>query len=356
MLRGFAALSVVMLHLAYDYNNQFQPERISVIRWTPLASHGVTLFFLISGFVIFMSVERAKRPIDFVISRCGRLYPPYWAAVILSTVVLIVFPVIGTPGVKSLLKRAVVNLTMFQSWVHVNHIDPVYWTLRVEMSFYLIMLILIWLKATRWALAVMSGLVLLAVLDHLFLPRVEGSMYSSLREILMLDNACAFAAGIVLYRARSGWKLSYLGILLLCVASPATAWVEPVDPLLDSIFFVGLSALVYASSVGWLDFLTIRPLLYLGTISYSLYLTHHWIGVVIRDRLDRAGFQPDFTLFVAVLATLVVASLIHSFVERPSMEWIRRRFRKTDAAPVASGPQPALGLDSKVSRLSQTPE
>ena len=51
--------------------------------------NGVQLFFAISGFVIFMTLERTKKPLDFIVSRFSRLYPAYWAALLLTTEALI---------------------------------------------------------------------------------------------------------------------------------------------------------------------------------------------------------------------------------------------------------------------------
>jgi peptidoglycan/LPS O-acetylase OafA/YrhL len=48
---------------------------------------GVNLFFVISGFVIFMTLDRTLVPLDFVISRTSRLFPAYWAAIIITMVI-----------------------------------------------------------------------------------------------------------------------------------------------------------------------------------------------------------------------------------------------------------------------------
>ena len=82
-LRGLAAMAVVLFHFSTRFSElypQAAPQAWSV----PLGYVGVNLFFIISGFVIFMTVERTARPADFVVSRISRLYPAYWVAIILT--------------------------------------------------------------------------------------------------------------------------------------------------------------------------------------------------------------------------------------------------------------------------------
>ena len=74
-LRGIAALAVVFSHYAAQHNSHF-PEDPPPFHGFEWGAAGVQLFFIISGFVIFMSARRANRPSDFAISRAARLYPP----------------------------------------------------------------------------------------------------------------------------------------------------------------------------------------------------------------------------------------------------------------------------------------
>jgi peptidoglycan/LPS O-acetylase OafA/YrhL len=326
-LRGIAALSVMLLHFTTDFHRDFGPTRISSITWG-YGAYGVHLFFLISGFVILMTAERSKRPYDFVVSRFSRLYPPYWAAIVLTTILLIALPTIGAPEAPHLLRRAVVDLTMFQSWIGVGSVDSVYWTLQVEMSFYLILLILIWRKAVGYAIGVMTGLVVLALLDHLFVPRPWSTSYAHLRQLMILEHAYLFTAGMVLYKIREGFRLRYVFILLLCALCPATAMYWPNNPPIDASVAITLAFIVYLATSGRADWIACRPLLYLGGISYSLYLTHHWLGQVFLNRADKWGMNPNLALAAGVSLCLLTASLMTYLVERPSLHWLRQRLSR----------------------------
>jgi len=101
-----------------------------------LGHYGVELFFVISGFVILMTLERSRTWRDFTFSRFSRLYPSYWAVVCLTVLLA---------WTMELPRRFwfggfVVNLTMIQTFVRWPHLDEVSWSLAVELGFYVLML------------------------------------------------------------------------------------------------------------------------------------------------------------------------------------------------------------------------
>ncbi|MEK4129105.1 acyltransferase [Solibacillus sp. FSL W8-0474] len=73
-LRGLAALAVVIFHYTTRYNELFGHEKSSYLNFT-FGHMGVNLFFMISGFVIFMTLRRINNVKEFAIKRAFRLYP-----------------------------------------------------------------------------------------------------------------------------------------------------------------------------------------------------------------------------------------------------------------------------------------
>ena len=137
-LRGVAALAVVLFHYSFGFVTRYAPEATPLV-WMPHGHLGVNLFFVISGFVIFMTLTRVQRPMDFVVSRFSRLFPAYWVAVGLTFAVV---GVAGLPGKEVTAWQALANLAMVHGLFRVPHVDGVYWTLEVELLFYAGMLAL----------------------------------------------------------------------------------------------------------------------------------------------------------------------------------------------------------------------
>lgn len=134
-LRGMAALMVVFFHFTWG-----RPD--SHVNFN-IGNMGVELFFIISGFVIFMSLSKIKTGSEFIISRFSRLYPTYWASLTFTFILINIYyhyTIIDFP--KLVLKDYLVNLSMFQFFFSVPNVDESYWTLTIELLFYFFMFLL----------------------------------------------------------------------------------------------------------------------------------------------------------------------------------------------------------------------
>jgi peptidoglycan/LPS O-acetylase OafA/YrhL len=83
----------------------------------------------------------------------------------------------------------------------------------------------------------------------------------------------------------------------------------------------------------------LRPLVFAGTISYSLYLVHQKIGHAVLIELASRGWSPLARIAAATLLALALASAITFLVERPALQEIRRRYK---ARAVGKDPRPRL--------------
>ena len=313
-LRGLAAFSVLLGHYTANYHRLYGhgPELLFKYPW---AGYGVMLFFMISGFVILMSAERGSAG-DFAWNRFSRLYPAYWTAVATTFAVLSMFDL---PGRQPSGRLALVNLTMVQNLLGVGSVDGVYWTLHVEMYFYAIVFFLLlrgWVRNIQVALL---GLVVLATADRLFFHEVNWPWVVRLRHVLILDHAYAFLIGVTLYRSMKAPRLWHAGAVAVCLAYTLCK-----GSGVDFYFASGFTVLMFLTTRGYLKVLEWRPLVFLGTISYSLYLTHQNIGYVIIRAGYAAGLNPNVSVAIAAVAALVIAVAITFGVERPAMSLLRR--------------------------------
>src|SRR5262249_37418708 len=158
-----AAAYVVVFHFsAGDRGSWHAPSRTLFAPLFSVASYGwlgVELFFMISGFVICLS-SWGKTFGQFAASRFIRLYPAYWFGILLTPVVVLIDQsrahALAWPHVLE-------NLTMTQAWAGVPAVDPSYWTLAIELNFYLLVAVVLVSWGFTYFRVVTFGMVWLAV-------------------------------------------------------------------------------------------------------------------------------------------------------------------------------------------------
>jgi peptidoglycan/LPS O-acetylase OafA/YrhL len=327
ILRFAAALGV----LAYHYISSYLPED-STEPWLATAAQltrygylGVELFFIISGFVILWSAQ-GKPAASFAISRFCRLYPAFWAAMLLtSACYLLLGPYAPqVSGQEISLHRLLANATMMPHLFDAERIDGVYWTLELEIRFYFLIFALLLLRQIgnieRWLylwLGVCTWITLAGA------PRW-------IEFFAVAPYGSFFIGGCLLYLIQSGgWTWPRAVALSATVALSVTeslriragfitadaesAWVIPL--LVIMLFGVLLLALVVLHRP---DRLTQSSFSYrLGALTYPLYLTHAAIGrMLIEILLPRVGTVLAVSL--TTLCAIVIAQLLVVLVDEPA--------------------------------------
>jgi len=323
--RGAAALWVVVYHLTLRYPNFLLGQD------TPLEpiGFGITLqdlgiipvlwFFLISGFVISWTIDRCATPMDFVISRVSRIYPAYWASLAIIVGAVALWPL---PNVALQPTQVLVNLTMLQNQLFIGNVAGVYWTLGVEVGFYIFALAVFAAGLWRFVHLFALAWVLLAIA---VVPLADFGIAFPWRasHLLSLHEAPFLVAGMMLYRLwRGHGRLVSALILGVCVDAMVGS-----NPLGSVATVLAVMALIGWSCRGGLRFLAAPPLLWLGSISYSLYLVHEYPGYIVMGAADRAGMPHGLGIAAALAIALILATAVSYGIERPAMRLIRNRWR-----------------------------
>jgi peptidoglycan/LPS O-acetylase OafA/YrhL len=313
-LRGLAALGVLFCHFASTCH------RLSILPCDfPYGAYGPHLFFMISGFVILMTLSRTQRAADFVVSRFSRLYPVYWASIALTLAVLWAFPNGQSLPTST---QVLVNLSMLQTWLRVPDLEVAYWTLGVELKFYFLMF-LIYLTGRIRSIEPFVALWLGLLAAYRLAAAFGVPLTSPAKTVLIADYGHLFAAGLLFYQIKMvghHWTRHALLAACLVLQMAAAGW----EAAAVVAAFFGLFYLFVFDRLRWI---AIRPMVYLGTISYSLYLIHGCIGNACIPRLPGLWRWPALTMAVPLLLSLLAAAAITHGIEQPALRLIRTRYR-----------------------------
>ncbi len=321
VLRGFAA-AAVMLHHEGQYYDVLYPGRAPLSFNLGPGHFGVELFFIISGFVILMTTESKKTVRDFAVSRFTRLMPAFVAAMLLATVILRHWPM--PPLDKPTLPEILANLTMAPGLFGQNVIDLPYWTLAYELVFYILMAVALKFRALRsietW------GLLWVAV-GWLYVATVDVKLHHRTAIVLLAYYGDFFLIGMCLYRIVAGAARPITYIALACALGATAVGGGEQAFYTPGYIYLPLAA-AFALIVWWAtsaraSWLAWRPLVFLGRISYPLYLVH----VVLGFEIIRLGVEHGWTTLQGVLAAVIVslaaATLLHYLIEQPGQRWSR---------------------------------
>ena len=330
-LRFLAALCVIFFHFAFRGGAAGVMPPLDLPAWLVSMSQygylGVSLFFMISGFVIAYSAE-GRAPLEFAAARFARLYPAHVAAVTLTFAVTLAF---GAPLFTAGFSQYFANLTMFAPLFGQEFMDGAYWSIVLELIFYGWVFLFL-----AFGLFEKSGerIVLCWLLISLVNELLIGS--KPLRFLFLTEYAGFFAAGVLIYRLRAG-KGGFAAVPLLALSFAisvqtslaglkiiAARYDAELSGALAAGLVLGIYALFYAATSPERTRLPVRFLAVAGSLTYPLYLIHQHIGYIAFTRLR--GTVNDKALFGLVLAGLVFAAYaVWICVDRPLSKKLRSR-------------------------------
>jgi len=335
-LRGVAALLVVLFH--------FTMGKKEALYGFNLGFTGVYLFFIISGFVILLTLEKTNSWKDFVINRFSRLYPTYWTCVTFTTIIILFRLKFHHSFSFSILPQYFANMTMFQSYLNYENIDGPYWTMLIEMIFYLYMLFIFISKKLHY-IETISMFMLIPIsfcYTHFFCASFPILFKQLIKFFPLISYFPLFCAGIVFYKIKFQKNLLirniYLIICYFCQLMATSAGNR--DALFLSSYQISLMLLIYfvifyLYITDKLLFIVNKVTVFLGTISFSLYLVHQYISlsVILPNLVKHLNIWLAFSVMLSIVIGL--AFLINHFIEKPTMNYIRT-LRKSKIQPIKS--------------------
>lgn len=341
-LDGFRAVAILAV-LAYHYaviwcppyqGHSYYPYGAAFAR-IPLLNYGwagVEFFFVISGFVIFFTLQRCSSVIDFLRRRVARLWP---AMLFCATITAIAVDKFGPSEwhvnfFSWLSSILFIRPDSFDRSLHTHLIwvDGSYWTLWVEIRFYALAAA-IFLVARHHLRLVVLGLLMSSFLLHW---TGSGKLSTSLKTVLLIEYMPYFLMGCFFYfRKMDGrWNLYTAGgVALSCamaIYSGYTFWgfrVGNADGFAIANFVIVGIFILFTYEHPVLRVFETKFFVSLGEASYSLYLLHQVLGISLMQLLS-VWLPPLASLALTLVIILGVSFGSFLFVEVPGKRLIMR--------------------------------
>lgn len=317
-LRGIAALGVVLFHYLpyYDqlYGHTFTPPAI-----LDFGRYGVHLFFILSGFVIFMTLERTRTAGWFGLARAFRLMPALWAGIAIT---FLMVHALGPEDRAVSFGSALLNVTLLHEYLEFPHVDGAYWSLVIEATFYCwITLLFYGLKEWSRIRIALWIWVAISYAGVIWWKAIPDALDFLVKDLLFVKYAPLFVSGMLIYRwHQHGRPIALDGLLLaLAIGHALVAYKAPFN-----VFVLGCYGVFVLAVAGYLNLLANRAMLWLGSLSYALYLVHQNIGYGVIAWSYDAGVPGWIGVCLALSLALAIASAIHYTIEKPALGWFRK--------------------------------
>lgn len=296
-----------------------------------LGPFGVSLFFLISGYVISLSFQHKMGAVSFAKARFLRIYPVHWAALVLVLWLTAVTYGAGGSPLPYSARSIFLNFFNIQNLFEPMNINPVIWSLVREEVFYITISLQVWLgrKITvRNSLIAIAALVSVVGLRW-YLHATSQKQFVALNALASTSHHVVFiyfGTLIFVYDQRIETRRNSLEkylVLSLCMALfvLANSFYNKVDNGLPNFPFGSylFSLVLFLMLIRFknLNFKS-AVLEFFAKISYPLYLVHVTVGWLVLYFASRANGSYLFSLALAFAGPIVIATLIHFAVEKPT--------------------------------------
>ena len=328
-IRAISCLNLLLFHFTWVYAHKYGFTSPLAYMF-PYGKYGVQLFFMLSGFVNVMTLVGKRTTSDFLVARCIRIFPSYWFCILLNVLLFSFIPFFGQD--VSIASTAA-NLSTMPKLFGFTNMEPVTWTLQVEMLFYTFLVLMTafggWKNTLR---NLMIGTVVClagCASMHWFKTAWPDSgltgTFGVVEQLFILRNFPLFVMGMLLneiHNNRGNKWHNGLGILFAAIVFHAVD-LRGHNPAATALLFGMLAMGAY----GKIPPLRWKPLVYVSSISYTLYLFHNNIGSCCINQLEIFGFGPHVSIVIATGLMIALAAATTIWFEAPITKFLRSKYK-----------------------------
>ncbi|NRR15832.1 acyltransferase family protein [Bacillus pacificus] len=351
-IRGLAALTVVFGHFCLMLPSLPNSIKFSPLRFLWAGGEAVIVFYVLSGFVLSMALYHSKINYwGYLIKRFVRIYIPYYFWIIVTFVLFILFSSYEVVGLRdwfydrwqgSTTKLDILNHFVLLNNFFTENYNPVIWSLaqemRISIVFPLLFLLFYKLNWKKTILFALSFSLISVVLNMLHIGKAEG-FYNGYADTLHFTSM--FMVGMLLFKYQEKLIYSYrnmkkfkkgflivLGVILYLYSILIYGFSRNDTTFLlkdwGVVMGVSIFIIMAMSNLKVKAFLNKSVFVYLGEISYSIYLCHFPIMMVL-FKLLYTKIPIFFLLTLCSAMTLLFSIVSYHLIEKKCINWAKQR-------------------------------
>ncbi|PEF09666.1 acyltransferase [Bacillus thuringiensis] len=351
-IRGLAALTVVFGHFCLMLPSLPNSIKFSPLRFLWAGGEAVIVFYVLSGFVLSMALYHSKTNYwGYLIKRFVRIYIPYYFWMIVTFVLFILFSSYEVVGLRDWFydrwQGPITKLDILNHFVLLNNFftenyNPVIWSLaqemRISIVFPLLFLLFYKLNWKKTILFALSFSLISVVLNMLHIGKAEG-FYNGYADTLHFTSM--FMVGMLLFKYQEKLIYSYrnmkkfkkgflitLGVILYLYSILIYGFSRNDTTFLIKdwgvVMGVSIFIIMAMSNLKVKAFLNKSVFVYLGEISYSIYLCHFPIMMVL-FKLLYTKIPIFFLLTLCIAMTLLFSIVSYHLIEKKCINWAKQR-------------------------------
>ncbi|WP_081806894.1 acyltransferase family protein [Bacillus sp. H1a] len=351
-IRGLAALTVVFGHFCLMLPSLPNSIKFSPLRFLWAGGEAVIVFYVLSGFVLSMALYHSKTNYwGYLIKRFVRIYIPYYFWIIITFALFILFSSYEVAGLRdwfydrwqgSITKIDIINHFVLLNNFFTENYNPVIWSLaqemRISIVFPLLFLLFYKLSWKKTILFALSFSLISVFLNMLHIGKAEG-FYNGYADTLHFTSM--FMVGMLLFKHQERLIYLYqnmkkfkkgfliaLGIILYLYSILIYGFSRNDTTFLlqDWGVVIGVSIFIIMamSNLKVKAFLNKSVFVYLGEISYSIYLCHFPIMMVL-FKLLYTKIPIFFLLTLCITMTILFSIVSYHLIEKKCINWAKQR-------------------------------
>lgn len=339
-LRGLAMLMVLFYHFFCRWPLHFPyGDTYSDIYLFKNGPEGLSIFFVISGLVIFMTLDKSKNLIDFLIRRWIRLFPAMLLATIFLFATIALFPSRPSGDIKAI--DALPGLIFIEPYwlskitgIEMKSVEGAFWSLYVEVRFYLLLGSLYFIVGRKRSLWVL-WLITIASLSLLLLDKYGIQLKGHKALIYLVSDVFVgrytifFLLGILFYEFMSNryHEVKYFSWMVLALLPFHYLMIGNWGLISMNIILLLLFLGVMYSDLAK-KFISFGLFSFFAFVSYPLYLIHENAGVSLIVEIGKLDIVP--MVFLPILAIGIMAACAYpmaKFFEPFAQKWLKKVFK-----------------------------